>query len=81
MATPHFEPGKNNAEYLAVIDVCMKSFADKSEKRIELIPGGKYSCRSRRVSALIYGNCYCHAVRSSSGGGSGKLFKEEGERV
>jgi hypothetical protein len=76
MATPRFEPVKDNQELLDVIDVCLKSFADKSEKRIELIPGGKYSCRLKRVSVFIYGNCYCHAVRSITGDGSRKLFNE-----
>ena len=56
MATPHFEPLQNNDELLAVIDVVLRSFADKSEQRIELIPGGKYSCRLNRVLALFF---YC----------------------
>jgi hypothetical protein len=49
MATPHFEPVQGNEEILSVIDVCMKSFGDKSEQRIDLIPGGKYSCRLTAV--------------------------------
>ncbi|GFG37319.1 hypothetical protein Cfor_03257 [Coptotermes formosanus] len=39
MATPHFQPLENNQEFLDVIDVCMKDNADKSEQKIDLIPG------------------------------------------
>jgi len=53
MATPHFEPLKDNKQILAAIDVCMRSDSDKSEQRIELLPGGKYSCRLRRVLAFL----------------------------
>jgi len=62
MATPHYQSLKDNQELLAVIDVCMKSDSDKREQKVDLIRGGKYSCRLRRVSALIYCDIYCHAA-------------------
>lgn len=62
MATPHYQSLKDNQQLLATIDVCMKSDSDKSEQRVDLIRGGKYSCRLRRVSALIYCDIYCDAA-------------------
>jgi len=53
MATPHFEPLKDNKAILAVIDVNMKNDSDKSEQRINLIPGGKYSCKLKRLLAFF----------------------------
>jgi hypothetical protein len=64
MATPHFEPLQGNEDVLSVIDLCMKSWADKSEQRIDLIPGGKYSRRLSCVSALLYCDIYCHTAHS-----------------
>jgi hypothetical protein len=43
MATPQFQPVEHNQEYLDAIDVYMKNNADKSEQKIDLIPGGKHS--------------------------------------
>ena len=73
MATPHFEPLKNNQELLAVLDVCMKCDADKSEQRIDLIPGGKHSCRpiavAARYKASVCGRSLAGIVGSNSTGG------------
>jgi len=46
MATPVFH-AVNSQELIDVIDVCMRCEADKSENKIDLIPGGKNPTRKR----------------------------------
>jgi hypothetical protein len=47
----------NSQELTEVIDVCTRCFADKSEKRIDLIPGGKQS--NRMCSASLSLTLFC----------------------
>jgi hypothetical protein len=48
MASPVFRAVKSQ-ELTAVIDVCTQCYSDNSEKRIDLIPGGKQFSRMRGI--------------------------------
>lgn len=46
MASPDFRAA-NSPELKDVVDVCIRCFADESEEKIDLIPGGKELSRKR----------------------------------
>jgi hypothetical protein len=61
MASPDFS-AVNSEELTEVIDVCTRCFADKSEKRIDLIPGGKQSSRMRSASPSLTLFCLLYHI-------------------
>jgi hypothetical protein len=61
MASPDFR-AVNSQELTEVIEVCTQCFADKSEKRIDLIPGGKQSSRIRGASPSLTLFCLLYYI-------------------
>jgi hypothetical protein len=52
MASPDFQ-AVNSQELVDVIDVCVRCFADQSEEKIDLIPGGKQFSEKKGYSVVV----------------------------